>query len=75
MEKIAIIDRIKNLCNEKNDRELKLDFIYNDKIFHSKYVFLANGLYVTDRLAVIELKDLDIDILEKIGTILHIYDN
>lgn len=75
MEKTIIIDQIKNLCNKKNDRELKLDFFYNDRVFHSKYLFLANSLYVTDTLEVIELKDLDRDILEKIGNILNIYNN
>lgn len=75
MEKGFIINRIKELCREKNDRELKLDFFYNDKIFHAKYVFLANRLYVTNTLETIELKDLDKEILEKVSNILNIYDN
>lgn len=75
MEEKIIINRIKKLCKERNDRELKLDFFYNDKIFHSKYVFLANHLYITDTLETIELKDLDKEILEEISTILNIYDN
>lgn len=75
MEKTVIINHIKELCSKKNDRELKMDFFYNDKIFHSKYIFLANRLYVTDTLETIELKDLDMETLEEISNILNIYDN
>lgn len=59
MEKSYVINRIKELCNKKNDREIALDFFYNNRIFHAKYLFLGNDLYVTDTLNVIELKDLD----------------
>lgn len=75
MEKPVIIDRIKKLCSEKNDREINLDFSYHDRVFHAKYLFLANRLYVTDTLGVIELKDLDMRVLKKISDILNIYDN
>lgn len=66
MEKSCIINRIKELCNEQNDREIALDFSYNDRMFHAKYVFLGNGLYVTDTLYVIELKELDAEALGRI---------
>ena len=75
MEKPVIINRIKELCNKENDREINLDFFYNDRIFHARYLFLANKLYVTDTLGVVELKDLDTCTLDKIGNILNIYDN
>lgn len=66
MEKSCIINQIKELCNEQNDREIALDFIYNDRVFHARYLFLGNGLYVTDTLYVIELKELDAEILSRI---------
>ena len=47
MEKSYVINRIKELCNKKNDREIALDFFYNNRIFHAKYLFLGNDLYVT----------------------------
>lgn len=75
MQKPVIIDQIKKLCNELNDREIYLDFSYKDNIFHARYLFLGNELYVTDTLGVIELKELDLEILEKISNILKIYDN
>lgn len=62
MEKSYVINRIKELCNKKNDREIALDFFYNNRIFHAKYLFLGNDLYVTDTLNVIELKDLDMGV-------------
>lgn len=40
MEKSYVINRIKELCNKKNDREIALDFSYNNRIFHAKYLFL-----------------------------------
>ena len=67
MEKSYVINRIKELCNKKNDREIALDFFYNNRIFHAKYLFLGNDLYVTDTLNVIELKDLDMGVLSMIG--------
>lgn len=75
MDKQVIIDRIKDLCNEKNDREIKMDISYNDRIFHARYLFLGNKLYITDMLVTIELKELDMGVLEKIGDVLKIYDN
>ena len=66
MEKSYVINRIKELCNKKNDREIALDFFYNNRIFHAKYLFLGNDLYVTDTLNVIELKDLDMGVLSRI---------
>ena len=75
MEKSYIINRIKELCNKKNDRGITLDFSYNNRIFHAKYLFLSNGLYVTDTLSVIELKDLDIIALSKLSELLKVYDN
>ena len=63
MEKLYVINRIKELCNKKNDREIALDFSYNNRIFHAKYLFLGNDLYITDTLNVIELKDLDMGCL------------
>ncbi len=33
MEKSYVINRIKELCNKKNDREIALDFFYNNRIF------------------------------------------
>ena len=45
MEKSYVINRIKELCNKKNDREIALDFFYNNRIFHAKYLFLGNDLY------------------------------
>ena len=53
MEKSYVINRIKELCNKKNDREIALDFFYNNRIFHAKYLFLGNDLYVIDTLNVI----------------------
>lgn len=75
MDKSFIINRIKELCNSKNDREIALDFSYNDSIFHAKYLFLGNRLYVTDRLNVIEVKDLDMEVLNKLSELLKLYDN
>lgn len=75
MDKQVIIDRIKDMCYEKNDREIKLDISYNNRIFHAKYLFLGNKLYITDMLVAIELKELDMRTLEKIGNVLKIYDN
>lgn len=75
MEKSFIIDRIKELCNKKNDREIALDFSYNGGIFHAKYLFLGNRIYITDTLSVIELKDLDMGVLNKLGELLKKYDN
>ncbi len=49
MEKSYVINRIKELCNKKNDREIALDFFYNNRIFHAKYLFLGNDLYVTKK--------------------------
>ena len=43
MEKSFIIDRIKELCTKKNDREIALDFSYNGGIFHAKYLFWATA--------------------------------
>lgn len=75
MEKSVFINRIKELCNKKNDREIDLTILHNNRIFHARYLFMANDLYVTDTLSVIELKDLDMCAIEKIGNILNIYDN
>lgn len=75
MDKQVIIDRIKDMCYVKNDREIKLDISYNNRIFHAKYLFLGNKLYITDMLVAIELKELDMRTLEKIGNVLKIYDN
>ena len=72
MEKSYVINRIKELCNKKNDREIALDFFYNNSIFHEKYLFLGNDLYVTDTLNVIELKDLDMGVLSRISELLKI---
>ena len=72
MEKSYVINRIKELCNKKNDREIALDFFYNNMIFHAKYLFLGNDLYVTDTLNVIELKDLDMGVLSRISELLKI---
>lgn len=72
MEKSYVINRIKELCNKKNDREIALDFFYNNRIFHAKYLFLGNDLYVTDTLNVIELKDLDMGVLSRISELLKI---
>ena len=47
MEKSYVINRIKELCNKKNDREIALDFFYNNRIFHAKYLFLGNDLIVS----------------------------
>ena len=49
MEKLYVINRIKELCNKKNDREIALDFSYNNRIFHAKYLFLGNDLYKIGR--------------------------
>ncbi len=72
MEKSYVINRIKELCNKKNDREIALDFFYNNRIFHAKYLFLGNDLYITDTLNVIELKDLDMGVLSRISELLKI---
>ena len=72
MEKSYVINRIKELCNKKNDREIALDFFYNNRTFHAKYLFLGNDLYVTDTLNVIELKDLDMGVLSRISELLKI---
>ena len=34
MEKSYVINRIKELCNKKNDREIALDFSYNLSLIH-----------------------------------------
>lgn len=75
MQKPVILDQIKKLCNEINDREIYLDFSYKDNMFHARYLFLGNELYITDTLGVIELKELELEILEKIGNMLNICDN
>ena len=75
MEKSVIINRIKELCDEENDRVINLKFSYNDNLFHAKYLFLGNRLYVTNTLIALEVEDLDMDVLEKIGDVLNIYDN
>ena len=73
MEKSYVINRIKELCNKKNDREIALDFFYNNRIiFMQNYLFLGNDLYVTDTLNVIELKDLDMGVLSRISELLKI---
>ena len=43
-----------------------------NRIFHAKYLFLGNDLYVTDTLNVIELKDLDMGVLSRISELLKI---
>lgn len=75
MDKRYVINRIKELCNKKNDREIALDFSYNNRMFHAKYLFLGNELYVTDTLKVIELKELDTGVLSKLGELLDICEN
>lgn len=70
--KSYVINRIKELCNKKNDREIALDFSYNNRIFHAKYLFLGNDLYITDTLNVIELKDLDMGVLSRLSELLKI---
>lgn len=75
MEKTFIINQIEELCTKKNDREIALDFSYNDRIFHAKYLFLGNRLYVTDTLSVIEVKDLDMGVLNRLSELLKINDN
>ena len=72
MEKSYVINRIKELCNKKNDREIALDISYNNSIFHAKYLFLGNDLYITDTLNVIELKDLDMGVLSRLSELLKI---
>ena len=72
MEKSYVINRFKELCNKKNDREIAFDFFYYYRIFHAKYLFLGNDLYVTDTLNVIELKDLDMGVLSRISELLKI---
>ena len=72
MEKSYVINRIKELCNKKNDIEIALDFSYNNRIFHAKYLFLGNDLYITDTLNVIELKDLDMGVLSRLSELLKI---
>lgn len=72
MEKLYVINRIKELCNKKNDREIVLDFFYNNRIFYVKYLFLGNDFYVIDILNVIELKDLDMGVLSRISELLKI---
>lgn len=52
--------------------KIALDFFYNNRIFHAKYLFLGNDLYVTDTLNVIELKDLDMGVLSRISELLKI---
>ena len=72
MEKSYVINRIKELCNKKNDREIAFDCSYNNRIFHAKYLFLGNDLYITDTLNVIELKDLDMGVLSRLSELLKI---
>ncbi len=72
MENSYVINRIKDFCNIKYVRELALDFSYNNRIFHAKYLFLGNDLYITDTLNVIELKDLDMGVLSRLSELLKI---
>ena len=72
MEKSYVINRIKELCNKKNDREIALDFSYNNRIFHAKNKKKGNDLYITDTLNVIELKDLDVGVLSRLSELLKI---
>ena len=72
MEKSYVINRIKELCDKKNDREIALDFSYNNRIFHAKYLFLGNDLYITDTLNVIELKAFYRGVLSRLSELLKI---
>ena len=72
MEKLYVINRIKELCNKKNDREIALDFSYTNRIFHAKYLFLGNDIYITDTLNVIELMDLYMGFLSRFRELLNI---
>lgn len=71
MEKWEMINRIKELCNKKNDREIALDFLYKDRLFHAQYVFLGNKLYIADKLYAIEVEELDGGILSRILELLQ----
>lgn len=42
MEKSYVINRIKELCNKKNDREIALDFFYNNRIFQAHPINLGD---------------------------------
>ena len=63
---------LSGIFDKKNDREIALDFSYNNRIFHAKYLFLGNDLYITDTLNVIELKDLDMGVLSRLSELLKI---
>ena len=50
------------------EAKVKLPAILSDgRIFHAKYLFLGNDLYITDTLNVIELKDLDMGVLSRLS--------
>lgn len=75
MEKAIILSQLEDLCNIENDREINMEFVYCGALFHAKYLFLGNKLYLTDKVKVIELEDLDFDILIRIIKRLKVYDN
>ena len=45
MEKSYVINRIKELCNKKNDREIALDFFYNNTDADFENAFLKTEYY------------------------------
>lgn len=75
MEKAIILSQLEDLCNTENDREINMEFVYCGVLFHAKYLFLGNKLYVTDTVKAIELNDLEFDILIRIIERLKVYDN
>lgn len=66
MNKTIVIEQIKKLCINNNDRKINIKICNGEKIFHAKYVFLGNDLYVTDGFDVMKINELDIEILNKI---------
>lgn len=72
MERPELAARIRELCTRRNDREVSVDLPHGGRTFHIRYVFLTEtDLYVTDKLNVFSLSELDEEAVRLLASVLR----
>jgi hypothetical protein len=67
MNKTELLEKIKKICEMRNDIRIDMTVEGENRSFDAKYVFLSKtGVYVTDTLRMISIDELDTGALNRI---------